>query len=221
MHISLIEDDKNLALRLKNRLEKDWFFVTIYFSFKIFMKTPNLNSDMYLIDLSLGDWNWFDIIKFLRNNKKLNTPIIITSANNNDEKKIQGLDLWADDYLPKIFSIEELLARIRAVMRRENNTTNNSILNYKNISLNLTSKKIAVWKENIYLTSQETKLVHFFMSNIWKMLSKIDLINSVWWDHEWIWVTDNTINVTISKVRKKLWSDFNLLTKINDWYILE
>ena len=87
MHISIIEDDKLFAFRLKKRLEKDWFFITVFLSFKVFMNFPNLNSDLYLIDLSLWDWDWFDIIKYLRNEKKLNTPIIITSAYNDDEKK--------------------------------------------------------------------------------------------------------------------------------------
>ena len=221
MHISIIEDDKDLALRLNERFIKDWYFVTLYFSFNNFMRFPNFKSIIFLINLSLYDWSWFEIIRYIREVKKLNTPIIIISSDNNEKTKIDWLDLWADDYLYKSFSFDELLARIRAILRRKNNSSNNSILKYNKFSLNLKSKRLFFLKKHISLTNQETKLVSYFMSNTWVLISKVDIINSVWWDYEATNVTDNTINVTISKIRKKLWKDFKLYTKINEWYILE
>lgn len=221
MHISIIEDDKDLALRLNERFIKDWYFVTLYFSFNNFMRFPNFKSNLFLINLSLYDWSWFEIIRYIREVKKLNTPIIIISSDNNEKTKIDWLDLWADDYLYKSFSFDELLARIRAILRRKNNSSNNSILKYNKFSLNLKSKRLFFLKKHISLTNQETKLVSYFMSNTWVLISKVDIINSVWWDYEATNVTDNTINVTISKIRKKLWKDFKLYTKINEWYILE
>jgi DNA-binding response OmpR family regulator len=98
---------------------------------------------------------------------------------------------------------------------------NSQILRYKNISFNTESKKVMTWKKSVYLTNKETQIAYLFMSNKWKMLSKTDLIDFVWWDYELISVTDNTINSTLSKVRKKLWKSFKLMTKINEWYILE
>ena len=221
MYISIIEDDAQLALCLQKRLEKEWFFVKVFLSYESFMTNPYLKSDFFLIDLSLWDWNWFDIIKFIRESKKLDTPIIITSAFNDKEKKVYWLNLWADDYLPKVFSTEELIARIRAILRRIDKKPFDSLLRYKDISLNLKTRTTKVWKDEIYLTSKETRLVHYFLANKWKILNKLDLITSVWWGHDLLWVSDNTINVTISKIRKKLWPDFKLITKINQWYILK
>lgn len=223
MNISIIEDNQDLANRLKKQLEKEWFFVKTFFSYDSFMDNPSLKADFFLIDISLWKWNWswFDIIKFIRENKKLKTPIIITSAYNDQEKKVYWLNLWADDYLTKIFSTEELIARIRAVSRRVNNISIDSILKHKDISLDLDSKEIKVWDNKIYLTSSETRLLIFFLSNKWKILTKMDLISSVWWNHNSMWVSDNTINATISKIRRKLWPNFNLVTKVNQWYLLE
>lgn len=223
MYISIIEDDKQLALRLQKKLEKEWFFVKLFFTFESFIDNPSLKSDFFLIDISLwwSNWSWFDIIKFIREKKNLKTPIIITSAYNDKEKKIYGLNLWADDYITKVFSTDELIARIRAVLRRETNKCFDSIIRHKDISMNLTSGKIKVWENEVFLTNIETRLVHFLICNKWKNITKIDLITSVWWNNDLLWVSDNNINVTISKVRKKLWPNFNLMTKINKWYFLE
>ena len=220
MNISIIDDDKILTSRMKKRLEKEWFFVKIFSWLNDFITNHKLKADMYLIDIWLGDWSWFDLIKFIRKEKKSNTPIIIVSAYSDKEKKIYWLNLWADDYMPKIFSTEELIARINAVIRRKNNIKDLK-LKYKNIKFDLNSKSIMIWNKNIYLTKKETQLAYFFISNKWKMLSKFDLIEYVWWEYEADLVTDNTINSTLSKVRKKLWKNFNLITKINEWYILK
>lgn len=223
MYITIIEDDHKYARLLQRQLEKEWFFVKLFFSYNSFIEAPSLKADFFLIDISLWNtwWDWFDIIKFLREKKKLKTPIIITSSFNDKEKKVYGLDLWADDYITKIFSTEELVARIRAVSRRQEDRTFTSVIDHKNISIDMVTKTVTVsWKE-IYLTNNETRLVHFFLCNKWKILTKMDLISSVWWYHDLLWVSDNTINVTISKVRKKLWENFDLVTKINQWYLLE
>lgn len=221
MYISIIEDDYFLAMLLQKKLEKEWFFVKIFVSYKSFMSNPYLKSDFFLVDLSLWDWNWFDIIKYIREIKKLDTPIMITSAFNDKEKKVYWLNLWADDYLPKVFSTEELIARIRAISRRKNNLVINSVLRYKDLSLDLKTKTVKILDEEISLTGKEMRLIHYFLTNIWQFVNKLDLINSVWWSHDLLSVTDNNINVTISKIRKKLWPNFNLKTKINQWYILE
>lgn len=221
MHIIIIEDEKILSNNIAKKLNRNWYNTKVFNSYNEFINENNLDSDLYVIDISLNDWNWFDIIKNIRKNRDNKTPIIITSWYWNIEKKIYWLDIWADDYLAKPYSIEELEARIRALLRRSYDNINNSEITYNDLVLNLKEKLIRKNWEVIDLTSKEIQFVEYMMFNVWKIVKKIDLINSVWWKFDEIDVTDNTINVTISKIRKKLWESFKLKTMINRWYLLE
>lgn len=221
MNISIIDDNRILASRIKKRLEKDLFSVKLFSWLQDFKINHKLQADLYLIDLWLWDWSWFDLIKYIREDKKSHIPIIIISSYNDEDKKIYWLNLWADDYLSKIFSTKELIARIRAVLRRKSKIENNNVLRYKNITFDLNIKSLMRWKQKVYLTTKENKLVYLFMSNIWNLILKADIIATVWWDYESIWITDNNINSTLSSLRKKMWKKFKLLTIINEWYMLE
>lgn len=221
MHITIIEDEKILSNNIAKKLNRNWYNTKVFNSYNEFINENNLDSDLYVIDISLTDWSWFDIIKHIRKNRDNKTPIIITSWYWDIEKKIYWLDIWADDYLAKPYSIEELEARIRALLRRSYENINNSEITYNDLVLNLKEKLIRKNWEVIDLTSKEIQFVEYMMFNVWKIVKKIDLINSVWWKFDEIDVTDNTINVTISKIRKKLWESFKLKTMINRWYMLE
>ena len=221
MKITIIEDEKILASRIWKKLHRNWYWVSIYNTTNDFRNHHEFNSDLYIIDIWLPDWSGFDLIKWIRNEKKSTIPIIITSWFNDIDNKVYGLDIWADDYLPKPFSAEELLARIRAIIRRQLWSTNTSIIEYKNLNFDLNTKKLTKSNKIIELTKKESSFIEYFLYNKWKLINKTELINSVWWEHEVLSVSDNTINVTVSKVRKKLWETFKLQTRINEWYILE
>jgi len=220
MHITIIEDEKILSNNIAKKLNRNWYNTKIFNSYKDFINENNLDSDLYVIDISLTDWSWFDIIKHIRKKRENKTPIIITSWYWDIEKKVYWLDIWADDYLAKPYSIEELEARIRALIRRSYDNINNSEITYNDLVLNLKEKSIRKNWEVIDLTSKEIQFVEYMIFNVWKIVTKTDLINSVWWKFDEIDVTDNTINVTISKIRKKLWESFKLKTMVNRWYIL-
>lgn len=221
MKITIIEDEKILASRTAIKLKRNWFSVEVFNSLNDFKNNCIYNSDLYIVDISLPDWSGFELIKILRENKKSDSPIIITSGYNDSDNKIYWLNIWADDYLAKPYSPDELIARIRALIRRSYKATNNSIIKYKNIEYNLSNKILIKNWEEINLTANELKLVELLLFNLWKVITKLKLINSVWWEHELKQVSDNTVNVTISRVRKKLWENFNFKTLINKWYILE
>jgi DNA-binding response OmpR family regulator len=221
MNIVIIDDEVVLASRIQKKLEKNGYDVNVYNSFKEFMDSDYKERDLYIIDLALWDWSWFDIIKWLRNEKKSQSPIIIMSSYNDTEKKVYGLDIGADDYLPKPFQPEELIARIKAILRRSPELKHCGNIQYKDINLDLHSKEVKVWDDIIHLTRTELVILELFLRNPWKLVYKDDFISKIWWEDGYLWVSDNTINVTISKVRKKLWNNFKLKTKVNKWYILE
>lgn len=221
MNISIIEDEKILASRMAKKLEKNLYNTKVYNSIWEFNQNWHLFlTDLYIVDLWLWDWSWFDVIKWLRE-KSSNSPIIIISWYNDSEKKVYWLDIWADDYISKPFSPEELLARIRNLIKRTYNLSYNNTIIYKNIKFDLLWKMVYMWDSLIDLTRKEKQIIELFLLNIWKIITKTRLINYVWWDYDEFNVSDNTINSTISKVRKKLWDEFKLKTKINEWYILE
>ena len=223
MNISVIEDDKIMANHIAKKLWRNWYGVDIYNNINDFKFNYNYDSDLYIIDISLWKWNWdwFTVIKWLRNNKKSTSPIIIVSSYNDTEKKIYWLDIGADDYLAKPFAPDELLARIRTLLRRNSKCINSSIIKHNNIEFCLENKELKISWKIIHLTKKELLLIELFLLNKWKLITKTKRINSIWWNIEVSWITDNNINVILSKVRKKLWDNFQLKTIINWWYILK
>lgn len=220
MNITIIEDEKLLSSNIAKKLNKNWYNTNIIESYESYKNSRHIKSDIYIIDISLRDWSWFDIIEDLRKVKKIKEPIIITSWYDNIDKKIYWLDLWADDYLAKPYDVEELIARIRALLRRSFNIDDNEI-KYNNITYNQKNKLVKIDWEEINLRTKEVQLIEYFLFNIWKVITKSELTNSVWWNYGDLEITDNTINVTLSKIRKKLGENFKLKTLINRWYLLE
>lgn len=221
MKISIIEDEKILASKTEIKLKRNWFSVEVFNDIKSFKKNLVFQSDLYIIDISLPDWDWLELIQWLREEKNIDSPIIITSWYGDKERKVYWLNIWADDYLEKPYSPEELIARIRSAIRRWYKIKQSSKLYYKDVVLDLTKNKITKSWIEIELTSREMQFVEIMIYNAWKLITKAQIINSVWWEYDPSLVSDNNVNVTISRVRKKLWDDFKLKTYINKWYILE
>ena len=141
------------------------------------------------------------ILKILRK-KGISTPIILLTAKYSIEDKVTGLDLGADDYLPKPFSPEELLARLRALTRRKGEIINDNILEFGDIKLNLLNYDLECNNNSITLTLKEFEILNYFMQRPKIIVSKDDLITKLWgFDSD---IDHNNIEVYISFLRKKL-----------------
>lgn len=223
MNITIIDDEKILAQNISKKLEKQGFCVNVYYNCADFYNSYQESNDLYIVDIWLPDGSWFEIIKWLREVKQTSAYIIITSAFWDIEKKIYWLDSWADDYMTKPCNPEELIARIKANLRRDKTSLHevNNIYKYKDIEYDLDKNVVRRNNQIIDITKKERLILRLLMSTPWKLIEKNMLISQVWNTSEELWVSDNTINVTLSKLRKKLWKDFRLKTKINEWYILE
>ncbi len=223
MHITIIDDEKILIEKISKKLKYHWHLVDAFYSFSDFMfHGLNINiSDLYIIDISLNDWSGLDILDILRNHKKLNTRIIIISAFWDIQKKLLWFNLWADDYITKPFLPDELLARIKAIFRRTDNfTTPQESLIHNNIILNRESKEVFVSGRKVNLSKTEYIITKFFIKNSKRIIPKKELIQTIW-GHQFIdEISDNNINVTLYKLKKKLGDNFSLKTKYNQWYIL-
>lgn len=220
MKVSIIEEEKYSISRIGIDLKKKWFWVEYFFSFNDFKNNYLQDSDMYIIDFSSNISNWFKLVKWLKN-KKSKSPIIIVFSKWNIEDVLYWFNLWVDDCMVKPYSKCELLARIKAILRRSFKIDEVNIIIDQDIVFDTINKTFVKNNNLVKLTSREIQLAEYLLFNIWKLITKIQLINSVWWEYDILRVTDNNINVTISNVRKKLWKWFKLKTVINRWYILE
>jgi len=204
-HILIIEDEESLADFLELELKYEGYKVDIQFDGRKGLDAAlEKNYDLILLDLMLPGLNGLEVCHRLRVNK--NTPIIMLTARDSIMDRVTGLDSGADDYLPKPFAIEELLARMRVIFRREENTVHKqtSFLTFKDLQLQIESRTITKENEEIELTNKEFELLLMFMKNINRVLTRDVLLDQVW-GYDAI-VETNIVDVYVRYLRNKLHS---------------
>ncbi|PGV54238.1 DNA-binding response regulator [Bacillus cereus] len=204
-HILIIEDEESLADFLELELKYEGYKVDIQFDGRKGLDAAlERNYDLILLDLMLPGLNGLEVCRRLRATK--NTPIIMLTARDSIMDRVTGLDSGADDYLPKPFAIEELLARMRVIFRREENTEqkHTSFLTFKDLQLQIESRTITKGNEEIELTNKEFELLLMFMKNINRVLTRDILLDQVWgYD---AMVETNIVDVYVRYLRNKLHS---------------
>jgi two-component system, OmpR family, response regulator len=221
MHISIVDDEKILGSKIKKKLEYEWFAVSKFDSYDDFMTHGSIGSQLYIIDISLGDGSGFDIITRLRTQENCRVPILIVSGYVNSDKIIYGLNIGADDYLAKPFVPDELIARVRALLRRPASIIPPILLRYKDITFNPDTNEAKIWDTRVYLNHKESMVLEFFLKQQKQIMSRDMLVATIWGPHHLNDVSDNTINSTLSKLRKKIWTGLHLRTVYGHGYILE
>jgi DNA-binding response OmpR family regulator len=201
MRILLVEDEHKIASSIKKGLEQEHYAVDVaYTGIAGYDLASSEEYDLIVLDLMLPDMSGIDICVKLRE-QNVHTPVLILTAKGQLHDKVEGLDSGADDYLTKPFSFEELLARIRALVRRPHDTFNSTI---SVGDLTLDSKTYVVKKDEkvINLSSKEFSLLEYLMRNAGRILGKEEIINHVWdYDSD---VLPNTVEVYIRILRKKI-----------------
>lgn len=205
MRILLVEDSTSLCEALYTVLQKEGYEVRIANDGEQGCTYAMTNIyDLIILDVMMPKKNGFEMLSEIRA-KGLSTPVIMLTALSQEYNKIKGLDLGADDYLPKPFSTAELLARIRALLRRKVDISTDSVLTYGNICLNLASMQIYNSnneEKTVKLSQKEFDILRFFFEKPRHVAEKENLINKVWGlDTEF---ESNSLEVFISFLRKKL-----------------
>lgn len=163
-------------------------------------KRPNL----IVLDLMLGGEDGFQILSLLKSNADYaSIPVIIVSAKGGEMDKVKGLNLGADDYLAKPFSIMELLARIKANLRKINPGLEGQIITYADLKLDKKTHEITLKSKALALSAKEYDLLSYFLSHPKQSLSKDDLLTNVW-DYSTSGVETRTLDIHVSKLRAKL-----------------
>jgi DNA-binding response OmpR family regulator len=201
MRILIIEDEKKLALMIKRGLINEGYNVECVFdgeTGEIAAETGNF--DLILLDLMLPKKDGLEVCKYLRK-KGLSTPVLMLTAKDSTANKITGLDYGADDYVVKPFSFEELVARIKALLRRPSIIVP-EILQAGNLKLNTKTREVTHNKRVINLTKKEFSLLECFLRNPNQVLNREQILENLWgWDYEGF---SNVVDAHIKNLRKKI-----------------
>lgn len=202
MNILLVEDEVSLSEGLVHYLKKNKYNVdAVYDGEEGYENGLSDRYDCIVLDVMLPKMNGFEVLKKLRE-EKITTPILILSALGETGNKVKGLDLGADDYLAKPFEPEELLARIKALLRRKTDVINEEVVEFGDIAFNASSYEIICKKKKIKVSLKESEILTYLLSRPNFVVSKDELIIKIWgYDSE---AEYNNIEVYISFLRKKL-----------------
>lgn len=208
MKILLVEDNEILAKGLIYSLEQKKYQViytlNVENTLKI-LKTEKI--DLAILDVSLPDGNGFDLYK--NNIKEKNISSIFLTAKDEEDNIVKGLELGAEDYITKPFSIKELMARInRIILRNKKNT----IIQVQNIKFDMDKMVVYRDNENVELTNLELKILNLLFLNLNKVVKRSEIIDKIW---EWTGndVNDNTVTVYLKRIREKIKTDIIITIK--------
>ena len=205
--ILIVDDEDHIRELLKFNLEKNGYIV--------YMANDGLNGlklarekqvDLILLDLMLPGMDGFEVCKEIRRDNIIsNVPIIMLTAKSEEIDKILGLELGADDYITKPFSIRELSARIKALLRRSNVKYDNEILRFGNITLNLQTREVLKHGKKLDFTLKEFEVLKLLIQNKGKILTREILLDKIW-GYEYVGET-RTVDVHIRHIRKNIEED--------------
>ena len=204
--ILIVEDEKNLARFVELELKHEGYETEVHYNGRTGLEAALAGDwDAILLDLMLPELNGLEVCRRIRQTK--NTPIIMMTARDSVIDRVSGLDHGADDYIVKPFAIEELLARLRALLRRidiegDKNISKQTTINYRDLTIEKENRVVRRGEEIIELTKREYELLLILMENINVVLSRDVLLNKVW-GYE-IEVETNVVDVYIRYLRNKI-----------------
>ena len=199
-NILIVEDETSISDFVKGELEYEGYNVCIKEDGREGLEEALKNEyDLIILDIMLPSMNGFEICRRLKREKQ--SPIIMLSAKDSVIDKVNGLQIGADDYIAKPFAIEELLARIEVVFRRQDNL-NNYIIKFKDITINKSSRVVKKDGNEINLTNKEYELLMILIDNKDKVVTREELLEKIWgYGYE---PETNVIDVYIRYLRSKL-----------------
>ena len=203
LSLLLVEDTKTIAESIKQYLELDGHSVTRvdHWSYANEL-VKHQNFDIVLLDLMLPWVDWITIAKTIRSVHP-ETPILMMTAKGQLDDKLEGFEAWADDYLVKPFDLEELEARVLALAKR---LPKKEELIFEDVRLDLNQKKVFKWDEELKFSLKEFQILEMLMQNQWIAISRLDIIEEIWWGEAWF-EEDWKLDVYLSTIRRKIGKD--------------
>jgi len=203
VRILIVDDEPELVRKLQNILEKLGYTIdTAFDGEEAVERIYTDHYDLILLDIMLPKKNGFGVLLELRNEQK-NTPVLMLTAKGGVDDRVKGLDLGADDYLAKPFSTDELLARIRALLRRSSGLVS-PLLEISNLSLNPATREAFIDERPLALTTKEFSILEFLLYNKNRVISRFSMAEHIWGDEFDPFIMSNNIDVHIKNMRQKI-----------------
>jgi two-component system alkaline phosphatase synthesis response regulator PhoP len=202
--ILIVDDEEDLCEILQYNLSNEGYMTEVAHSAEEAIKKPLGNTDLILLDVMMGPMSGFKFADKLRKELKIDVPIIFLTAKDTENDVLTGFSLGADDYISKPFSVNELTARVKAVLKRSyaDKVSNKSILQFNGIDLDTVRKRLIINDERVELTKKEYEILKLLLENQGKVFSREDLLMRIWGRD--VIVTERTVDVNITRLRSKL-----------------
>jgi two-component system alkaline phosphatase synthesis response regulator PhoP len=212
-HILIIEGEEHIVELIKFNLESNGYKVSYAFNGRDGIKRVEMEKpDLVLLDLMLPEVDGIDVCNRIKNNRELKQiPIIMLTAKSSETDKIIGLEIGADDYITKPFSIRELLTRIKVILRRYQNTQpfkETGKITVEDLTIDIDKHEVSRGEENFQLTLKEFELLKILAENRGKVLSRNFLLDEIW-GYDYFGET-RTVDVHIRHLRSKIESDTDM-----------
>ncbi len=220
--ILIVDDENDLCEILQYNLNNSGFVTDVAHSSEESLKKPLYDFDLFILDVMMGTMSGFRLAETIRKDYKIKAPIIFLTAKDTENDILTGFSLGADDYIAKPFSINELTARVKAVLKRSESEEKKyqEILRFGNIELDNIRKRVVIDKKKIDLTKKEFEILKLLLENTGKIFSREDILRRIWGSD--VIVTDRTVDVNIARIRTKLEAyGLNLKNKTGFGYYFE
>jgi len=204
-HILVVDDEEDICEILKFNLESEGYVVDTVNSAEEAMQKKLERYQLFLLDIMMKGMSGYKLADEIRKRKKLQAPIVFITAKTSENDKLTGFSLGADDFITKPFSVKEILARVKALLRRseskESQEGEETVIRMEGIELDVARKRLTIDGNREDLTPIEFQLLHILIRNPGRIFNRDQILESVWRD---VNVTERTVDVHITRLRRKL-----------------
>ena len=201
--ILIVDDEKDLCEILEFNLNSEGFETEVAFSAEEALKKNIHQFDLILLDVMMGEMSGYKMAAKIRKEMHITTPIIFLTAKTSENDLLTGFNVGGDDYISKPFSIKEVIARVKAVLKRGvAESISGNILKANDLEVDITSKTVSIGNKPVNLTRKEFEILALLLKHQGQYISREDILNRVWSDD--VIVTERNVDVNIARLRKKI-----------------
>lgn len=201
--ILVVDDEESLCEILKFNLELEGYEVETANSAEEVLRRDIRSVDLLLLDVMMGEISGFDLARHLRAHPETaSIPIIFCTALDSEADLLKGFDLGGDDYITKPYSLREIVARVKSVLRRTGPESEEVVIGWEGLQLDIKRKECVVDGQEVLLTKKEFEILRLLLQHRGNIFSREEILRQVWLDE--VIVLDRTVDVNITRLRKKI-----------------
>lgn len=201
--ILIVDDERDLCEILEFNLSSEGFETELAYSAEEALRKPLDKFNLIILDVMMGEMSGYKMASKIRKELRLTVPIIFMTARTSENDILTGFNVGADDYISKPFSIKEMVARIKAILKRGiSDTRSNNILIVDDLELNTTNKTVSINRNQINLTRKEFEILTLLLKHRGQYIGRTEILDRIWSDD--VIVTERNVDVNMARLRKKI-----------------